>query len=404
MQGMHMKIFSVHVLFFLVISFLCITPVYADDDDDAIGSAVPPADVAEQPLVATTTPVNSFFGINYSGYIDGSYNYLVRSNEFTSGSFDRVYDLNPNGFTLQQAGLTLARQPAVGLGGLANVILGRDANQSAPLGIQPQSFFNSENLGFTPLQAYLQYAFGKFTLMAGQFLTLVGEEQINPTQDTNYSRGVLFYATPSTDFGIRGVYVVSDKLILTAGINDGWDNVTDWSRHKTLEFGASVTLTPMLTFSLQGSSGQERAVEGIATGPLGQRTLIDFVGTIYATNKLSFATNYDYGWQTKALLPNDNYARAQWQGIAGYVNYKLNDLWQGSFRGEIFNDKNGYVTGVRQNWRELTLSVGYTPLKNLEIRAETRHDFSDNNSFFNKNRITDSNNNQSFALEGFYQF
>ncbi|MES2218679.1 MAG: outer membrane beta-barrel protein [Pseudomonadota bacterium] len=384
-----------------LIGMLCTSPLFAQVNSP--GTAVPPAVVAEQPATDTATQ-KKFLGLDYSGYIDGSYNYLVRSNHFTSGNNDRVFDLNQNGPTLQQAALTLSHQPASGFGGLVNVILGRDANGAAPLGINPQSLFNSENLGFTSLQAYLQFVHDKFTLMAGQFLTLVGEEQINPTQDSNFSRSILFYSTPDTHFGFRGVYVASDKLTLTAGINDGWNNITDFSRHKTIEFGASCTLNPIFSFSLQGYTGQERATQGTTSGPVGQRTLIDFITTVNATSKLSFAANYDYGWQNTAALPNGNLARAGWQGIAGYANYKVNDTWQGSLRGEVFNDRNGYVTGVRQNWREVTLSVGYTPIKNLEVRAETRHDFSDVNAFVNRNGMTANNNNQSFALEGFYQF
>jgi hypothetical protein len=403
-KGMHMKIDTKirFIAFVVVSSFWYITPLYALDTPTP-GVAVPPAVVAELPI-NTTTSQNNILGINYSGYFDGSYNYLIRSNHFTSGNYDRVYDLNQNGFTLQQAALTLALQPTSGFGGLTNVILGRDANEIAPLGIQAQSTFQSENLGLTPIQAYLQYAQGKLTVMAGQFLTLVGEEQINPTQDTNFSRSVLFYATPDTHLGIRGVYVASDNLTVTVGINDGWDNITDWSRHKTVELGTSITLNPKLSFSLQGYTGQERATKGITYGSEGQRTLIDFVGTINLTSRFSIATNYDYGWQTKALLSNSNYARAGWQGIAGYLNYKLNDIWQASFRGELFNDKNGFVTGVRQNWRELTLSVGFTPIKNLVVRGEMRHDFSDAASFVNTNKTTANNNNQSFAVESYYQF
>jgi hypothetical protein len=387
-------------LLFLTCLF-CVSPLFAQDNTIA-GTAIPPNVVAEQPATATTSQKN-FWGIDYSGYMDGSYNYLVRSNSFTSGNHDRVYDLNQNGLTLQQAALTLSHQPTTGFGALANVILGRDANAIAPLGINPQSMFNSENLGFTPVQAYLQYARGKLTLMAGQFLTIVGEEQINPTQDSNFSRSILFYSTPDTHLGFRGVYVANDKLTLTAGVNNGWDNITDFSRHKTVELGASWTLNPVVSFSLQGYSGQERATKGVTSGPEGQRTLIDFITTLNATDKLSFAANYDYAWQTKAALPDGNLARAGWQGIAGYANYKLNDIWQGSFRAEVFDDKNGFVTGVRQNWRELTLSVGYTPIKNLEVRAEIRHDFSDVGAFLNTNGVRTSNNNQSFALEGFYQ-
>lgn len=90
--------------------------------------------------------------------------------------------------------------------------------------------------------------------------------------------------------------------------------------------------------------------------------------------------------------------------IACYVNYKLTTKWSTSLRGEIFEDSNGYRTGVRQNWREATLTLGYTPIKNLQIHAEVRRDFSNVNSFTNSSGVTSSNNNQSFALEAFYKF
>lgn len=119
---------------------------------------------------------------------------------------------------------------------------------------------------------------------------------------------------------------------------------------------------------------------------------------------ISLIANYDYAWQTKAALPDGSLSRAVWQGIAGYMNYKFTDKWQTSLRGEVFEDSNGYRTGVRQNWREATLTLGYMPIKNLTIHAEVRRDFSNVNSFTNSSGITTSNNNQSFALEVFYKF
>ena len=73
-------------------------------------------------------------------------------------------------------------------------------------------------------------------------------------------------------------------------------------------------------------------------------------------------------------------------------------------RGEIFSDRNGYRTGVAQTWDELTVTLSYFPIKNLEFRAETRRDFSNLSSFLNKNGITTSHNQQSFALEGIFRF
>src|SRR5579872_4811652 len=82
--------------------------------------------------LADSSTNNSDFKL--TGYVDGSYNYLVRSNHFTSGTFDRLYDVEENGFTLQQAAITAAYQPSQGFGGLVNIIGGRDANAIAPYG------------------------------------------------------------------------------------------------------------------------------------------------------------------------------------------------------------------------------------------------------------------------------
>ena len=56
-----------------------------------------------------------------------------------------------------------------------------------------------------------------------------------------------------------------------------------------------------------------------------------------------------------------------------------------------------------QNWREATITIGYAPIKDLELRTEIRHDFSNQNAFVEKNGIDVSNNQQSFALEVVYK-
>lgn len=353
-------------------------------------------------IFADTNASNTSSAFNVSGYLDGSYSRLLR-NQFTSGTFDRAFDVVPNGFTLHQAAITLAYQPQ-GFGGLLNLIGGQDAQFIAPYGFKPTTEFDSETAAVDFTQAYLQYAKTPATIMVGRFVSTNGNESLNPTLDTNFSRSILYYMTPYTFIGVRGLYTATDKLSMIAGINNGPDNMRDWSRRKTIELGFTYTPNSIFSLAVMGYNGQERANSGTAFGPLGMRTLIDLVGTINATEKLSFAANYDYAWQTKAALPDGSLARAIWQGIAGYVNYKFTEKWSTSLRGEVFDDSNGYRTGVRQNWRETTLTLGYMPIKNLQIHAEARRDFSNVNSFTNNKSVTTSNNNQSFALEAFYKF
>jgi hypothetical protein len=114
--------------------------------------------------------------------------------------------------------------------------------------------------------------------------------------------------------------------------------------------------------------------------------------------------NYDYGIQNKALVPSGSFQYVTWNALALYMNYQLLDQWQTSVRGEIYDDSDGYTTGVRQNWREITLTLTYNITKQFMIRAETRHDFSNVNAFVNNNGIGAANNQQSYALEAYYSF
>ena len=352
----------------------------------------------------TATPLKPLSNFKMSGYIDGSYNYLENSNRFTSGSYDRVFDINQDGLTLQQTGITFAYQPKQGLGGLITPVIGRDTYIFAPYGWNA-NYFDSQNVGFAIPQAYAQYAAHSFTFMAGQFIELTGAENLFSYNDTNFSRSILWgYAEPFTVTGLRVSYVPIDKLTLIGGVNNGWDNIRDWRHGETLELGISYIFNQMLSLTGYAYTGQQRIADRTSSGPTGQRTLIDLIGTLNATKKLSFVINYDGALQTKAALPNGTTAEAIWQGIAGYINYKFDEKWRTSARGEIFDDQDGYRTGVAQTWDEATLTLGYTPIKNLELRAETRRDFSNQNAIIDKNGVGVSNNQQSYALEAVCTF
>ena len=341
--------------------------------------------------------------VKLTAYIDGSYNYLSRSHFFSSGVNDRVFDLDQNGFTLQQIGLTLSDQPAEGLGFLANGIFGRDANSTFAYGMS--SVTDSENFGIDLVQLYAQYAMSSFTVIGGKYTTLAGAEAINPTLDSNFSRSILFgYAQPYTHTGIRSTYIYDCHWTFNLGVNDGWDTIRDWGRRKTLEGNVTFTLNPMFTLGITDYNGEQRATDRVSSGPSGTRNLLDLLATINATDQLTLILNYDWGTQSRADLPNGNLSRATWQGIAGYANYQFNDMWRVSGRGEWFNDENGFRTGVKQQWSEATLTFGLKPLcdKHFEIRAEGRYDISNTDAFFKRNRVNTSNNNASVGLEAYY--
>jgi len=85
---------------------------------------------------------------------------------------------------------------------------------------------------FDVTQAFLQYAGGPLTLIAGKFVTLQGSEVIWSPTNPNISRSILFGAIPFTTPGVRATWAASDTVSLIAGVNNGWDQLTDANKRQ----------------------------------------------------------------------------------------------------------------------------------------------------------------------------
>ena len=344
-------------------------------------------------------------GVSINGYLDTAYSHLSGTGLFTSGTANRVFDTQPNSFNLQQAAITIAKQPKEGFGGLVNLTLGQDANVINSYGGGSGNAYagvaGTSNSDLT--QAFMQYATGNLTAIAGKFVTAAGAEVINSTSNTNYSRSILFgYAIPFSHTGVRATYAMNDQLSLFAGLNNGWDQVKDANKQKTVELGGSYMPNKMFMLSAVDYNGTEQ-VAGTPGGAQGKRNLLDLVGTLTVSDSLNFVLNPDFGSQENATLANGSTGTAKWSGLAAYANYQINDPWSVSVRGETFKDTDGYRTGVAQTWKEATVTVGYAASKNTELRGELRKDFSDVASFAYSDGIARKGQN-SVALEALYKF
>src|SRR5437016_12628320 len=245
--------------------------------DEAAKSAEP-----AKPTAPSLTDVLTASGMCLHGSLDTAYCYLSGTGIFRSGVADRVFDTEPNSFNLHQAALTVDYQPKEGFGGLVNLTAGRDARVIASAG--------EATSNFDVTQAFAQYAHGPLTVIGGKFVTVAGAEVINSTQDSNYSRPILFgYAIPFTHTGVRLTYAASDQLSLIVGVNNGWDQLQDQNKQKTAEVGVSYTPSKMFSLAVQGYSGVEQLSGGafIGAGTHGVRSLVDAVGTYTATSQRS---------------------------------------------------------------------------------------------------------------------
>lgn len=361
-----------------------------------------PATALAQAKVPTLGQIFDASGISVSGYIDAAYSHANRN--IQTGFSDRAFDSQNNSFALHQFGLTVAKQPKEGFGGVVNLTVGSDGQliHSFPEAAGPGSST------FDLTQAYGQYATGSLTLMAGKFVTLSGTEVIWSPSNTTFSRSMLFGAVPFTHTGVRAAYAVGDQLTLYGGLNNGWDQLTDGNRGKTVELGATYTPIKPLTLIASAYSGKESATATGAqtgTGPQDTRNSLDFVATWTITNAMSLGGEILYVSQDRPAG-----GAAKYNGAAVYFTYLFTPQWRVVTRGELFDDKQnfhfaapGVTAGSGVKYTEITVAGSYMPSNSMELRAEVRGDRANTAVFVDSNGST-GKSLQSLALQGIYKF
>ncbi len=318
-------------------------------------NAAPPAPSLSDVLGAS--------GISASGYLDGTYSYLSQSP--ADGPSQET-----NSFAINQAAATLAYTPATGLGLLVNAVVGTEACDGCYSPGYGSAGAGASTSSINLLQGFIQYASGKTTIFAGKFLTLAGAEGAIPTNDANVTRSLLFwYSEPTTHVGARVSYAASDTATVTMGVNNGWNN--DGSVPNGGKTGElSLSLTPNKSITLAATSYY--GAFDLGSGNVGNRALIDLVGTWSATSALTVVFNADWDQQDHAGGPGTG--SAHWYGFAGYLNYSFSPSWRSSLRVEYLDDADGFLFGSSTRVREGTLTLGYMPSKHFEFRPELRYD------------------------------
>ena len=362
--------------------------------------AAPTLALAQAARAPTLSQVLDASGLNVSGYVDAGFSYANRNVE-AGGFSDRVFDSQNNSFALHQFGLTVAKQPTRGFGGVVNITAGSDAQVI-------QAFPDASGSMFDITQAYGQYAAGDLTLMAGKFVTLAGSEAIWSPSNNNFSRSILFGAIPFTHTGVRAGYAVSNTVTLYGGVNNGWDQLTDANKGKTLELGASIIPIKPLTINVTGYFGQERATPPGAPPAGGvaqdQRQLLNVVATYTINNRMSAGGEILYVSQDRIVG-----GAAKYNGLAGYFTYNLNREWRLAARAEMFDDKNGFhfspagFTTSDTKYNEITATLAYLPNSSVELRGEIRGERANNAVFINSDGTT-AKSMQSLGFQGIYKF
>jgi len=353
--------------------------------------------------------------ITIGGFVEGGYTYSFNPppGKFISGN---IFNIKQNRIVLDQADIAVNRavDPTAGkfdVGGRVEFVYGWDSGFIHSNGLfsylnprlggqEVESGAGTENQ-FDLVQAYIDVVtpIKNLDVRFGKFVTLLGQETINPTGNALYSHSYLFGdAIPLTQTGVLLTYNLTDAITLEGGITRGW-NQSLRDNNGAIDFLGEVSwqLDKATKLILNVSEGPQAAKDNSDYW-----TVLDFIATRTMSDQLSIAFNADYGDAPHALGTTS----AQWYGAALYGTLTLDSHVSVTMRGEAYDDQNGFTTGLAQRVYEATLGVTITPFpdnaigKNFEVRPEVRYDYSDHN-FFNEGTRHDQ---VQCAMDAIFQF
>ena len=295
-------------------------------------------------------------------------------------------------------------------------------------------------------------------IQVGKINTLIGLEVINSWENPNFSRSFTFgLAQAFTETGVRFTYPFGSWATLAVGWVNGWDNIEDNNKGKTVTWNLALTPHPVFGISFYGSYGAEQsngnaqfgnAATGVcASGstqcdPNAKRLVAGSLITFKPNDSNTLIIEPYYGNEENASFTSAN-GNARWNAILAYFTHDFNDQTQPHafsmrVRGEIFEDAGGARTcvggnnfnggtnvcaggpggfipgpvgpgggagfnaqtggGVPQTLWETTLTLQYKPAPSLLTRTEYRYDHSNKNVFVDGDAAKNNQSTLSFSV------
>lgn len=439
-----MSVRNLRVLGFCMLAMLIgFSPAFGEGPPAASDPA--PAATVQERLDALEKKVDApslwkTLGFKVSGFVDIAY-----THNFNSPNSDlnqaRIFDTNANSFMPHLAQIMFER-PADGGGGAldragfrARLNFGTDARVSrARTDYLPGN--NNDEMDFQELYAEYIVPLGNgLKVQFGKMNTLIGYEVINSWENANFSRSFMFGTGQAfTTTGIRFTYTFSPLVTASFGVVNGWDNIDDNNKGKTIEYLVALTPHEKFGVSWYGSYGPEQANRqfgdpnqgGSSAGrPDSMRFANGLIFTLKPTDKdtVVFEPYYVNETNNPARASNPNLkANARWNGLAGYLIHDFDDRWSARLRAEIFEDAGGArvctgtwntgggtntcagatnttaATPVAQTLWEITPTLQFKPVPSLITRLEFRYDKSDQNVFLSGSRPVNHQETLSFQV------
>jgi hypothetical protein len=410
-------------------------------------------------------------GFQISGAAQASYTYNFNY-PGTNNNQLRIFDTQANSFVADVFQLMVER-PATDASAMDRVGFRARVNFGA------QSRFSRARTNYQPgtdnSELDLQEVYGEYLapignglkIQFGKINTLIGLEVINSWENPNFSRSFTFgLAQAFTETGVRFTYPFASWATLAVGLVNGWDNIEDNNKSKTVTWNLNLTPTEKFGVIVYGSYGSEQSNNnaifsnaavggctsvGVPAGspgcdPQAKRFVIGSLITMKFNDSNTLILEPYYGNEENASIYSSS-QNARWNSLLAYFTHDVNDQTQPHalsvrVRGEIFEDAGGARTctggqnfnagtnvcaqdklggpspggfgpggnlfnfatgaGQPQTLWEGTFTLQYKPAPSLLTRTEFRYDKSNHNVFLEGGAPT--NNQQTISFSVVYLF
>lgn len=317
-------------------------------------------------------------GIKIYGWTEMSYNASTASR-----SNNPVFMIDwANSFLMNQNYLVIEKKvdtekKELQYGWAMNWILpGSDARTTLPRGLW-NSQLTANNGGPTlypidPFQFYGQVFLPNFgdkgtTVTIGRFATHCGYELVQAPDTPFVSRSYLFQNDPFTHTGIWAVTPLNDTWTFSYGAATGSDTFIE---------PAQLTFLGQLKWAPKDGKSTV-AFNTVVTNPkYDTSAAFPFYNyyEILFTHKLSDKLTYVLDTSIANITNVPNIGATTWYGAANYLMYAHNAKVTSILRAEVFEDTDGFRTGSKGMYTELTYGPVWKPCDSVLIRPSIRYD------------------------------
>lgn len=317
-----------------------------------------------------------------------------------TGQVDAYFKATSN--KLSTAKTSYTSQSGFGLG-MANVTLAKDNGKIgfvADLMFGPRAEETNYNYSGSPAfvkQLYVTYKpVDKVKLTLGNFMTFVGYELVEASNNLNYSMSYNYTNGPFFHTGLKADITLTDKL----GAMIGLFSLTDTK-------GKYGLLNTSLDVNKKYLGGQLSYVSGpikvYLNGLRGNNpdsshtTTLDLTTSFQATEKLGLGLNIINVNETKEKVTKS------FTGSALYINYAFAPYFTLAARGEMFKDTDGWKYGVSDDTITAFTLSGNFKIDAFTIIPEIRFD-SAKKDIWVDNKGAVKKGETAFILAGIYKF